>query len=289
MKQSEITFPNSAHGQKFRWELFLGINAIQIVGGPVALWYAITYGLSLSAMILFMVYTMMRGIGISVGYHRMLTHRSFKTHSEFLRKFLFYWGGVGGQNTLTWRANHDDHHRYGDTAQDPYSVYWPYNGGWRGAWWAHIGALWHAYEPTIEARKFAPDDPNKRAAEWEAKYHVLIFLSGFLVPFLLLGWKGLIFVGFTSLLYVFHMTWLVNSVCHLWGTKSPRGNKKGRNNLFVIILGFVGEGFHANHHADPRAAILGPKWWHLDMGKWVIRLLEYTGLVYDVKPRRGLG
>ena len=276
-------FPNSAHGQRFQWDLFWGINALQIAGGPVAIWYAVMYGISWSAIILMMAYTVMRGIGISVGYHRMLTHRSFNTDSELLRRFLFYWGGVGGQNALTWRANHLDHHRYGDTARDPYSVYWPYNGGWRGFLWAHVGALWHEYMPTRESCVFLSGDMNKSAAEWEAKYHVLIFLSGFAVPSFLLGWEGLLFAGFASLFYVFHLTWMVNSVCHMWGHKVSRGDTKGRNNPFVIVFGFMGEGFHANHHADPRAAFLGPKWWHLDIGKWVIQFLTQIGFTYDVR------
>ena len=284
--QDDMIFPNSAHGQRFQWDIFLGIIILH-VGALAALWYAVAYGVSFSAALLAIGYTVMRGVGVSVGYHRMLTHRSFKTNSELLRRFLFYWGGVGGQNARTWRANHLDHHRYGDTARDPYSVYWPYNGGWKGLLWAHIGALWHEYTPTPKSCAFAPDDINKDAAEWEAKYHNLIFLSGFLVPAFLLGWEGLLFPGFASLFYVFHLTWSVNSICHIRRRGVSSKDVQGRNSLFVILGGFIGEGFHINHHTYPTAAFLGPKWWHLDFGKWVILTLEMSGLVFDVKrPHR---
>lgn len=283
--QGEISFSGALHGQRFQAAVFLGILILHIDAG-VAVWYALMHGITFTAFILMVFYTIMRGIGISVGYHRLLTHRSFNTHSEFLRKFLFYWGGVGGQNTRTWRANHLDHHTYGDTEHDPYSPYWPYNGGWKGFWWAHMGALWHEYKPTEKACRFLADDLNKTAAEWEARYHIPIFLSGFLVPGLLAGWEGLLFAGFLSIVYVFHMTWAVNSVCHMWGHRDLQKSKRGTNNFFVILLGFVGEGFHLNHHADPRAAYLGPKWWHIDLGKWVIQFLEWIGLADGVrKPR----
>lgn len=281
MKRGEMAFPNSAHGQRFQVSLFVGLIMLHL-GAVAAIIYAGIYSVSWGAIMATVFYTVMRGVGISVGYHRLLTHRSFKINSEFLRKFFFYWGGVGGQNTLTWRANHLDHHRYGDSSRDPYSPFWPYNGGLAGFYWAHVGALYHEYKPTEASCAFSPDDANKDAAIWEAKYHIPIFLSGFFIPALFLGWEGLLFPGFLSIVYVFHFTWAVNSVCHMWGRK---GDTKGRDNPFVIIFGFVGEGFHLKHHADPRAAFLGNKWWHLDVGKWVIGTLKFLGLAYDVRPR----
>lgn len=283
--QKEIFYPGSLHGQRFQMSVFLGILILHI-GAGIAVWYASMYGISFEIFLLTVFYTVMRGIGISVGYHRFLTHRSFDTNSEFLRKFLFYWGGVGGQNTLTWRANHLDHHAYGDTERDPYSPYWPYNGRWRGFFWAHVEALWHEYKPTEKACRFSVDDSNKMAAEWEAQYHIPIFLSGFFIPGIVWGWEGLLFPGFVSIVYVFHLTWAVNSICHLWGRRISTGDERGRNNFWVILFGFVGEGFHLTHHANPRAAYLGPKWWHLDMGKWVIQFLWLIGLAHNIrKPR----
>lgn len=285
MQQHEVVFPNSLHGQRFQVDIWAGLIVLHI-GALVGVWYASMYGVSPGVIVMTILYTVMRGVGISVGYHRLLTHRSFNIHSEFLRKFLFYWGGVGGQNTRTWRANHLDHHRYGDTSRDPYSPFWPYNGGWRGFFWAHAGALYHEYKPTEESLLFLPGDPNKAAAEWEARYHIPIFLSGFFVPGIAGGWEGLLFPGFVSIVYVFHLTWAVNSVCHMWGHRVSKGDERGRNNLWVILLGFVGEGFHANHHADPRSAFLGGKWWHFDLGKWVICALEMSGLAFGVRRPR---
>ncbi|OGZ45424.1 MAG: hypothetical protein A3C84_00250 [Candidatus Ryanbacteria bacterium RIFCSPHIGHO2_02_FULL_48_12] len=273
-----------SHGRILQPWTLLGIVLLH-VGAGIAIWYGASFGFSWRSIMLTGIYTLLTGIGVSVAYHRMLTHQSFRTNSKLLEYALVYWGGVAGQNAFTWVLNHRSHHEFGDTEHDPYSYYWPYHGGVRGFLWAHVIALVYTFGRPAKYASLPRSDPYYDVILWEQKWHTPIFLSGFFIPAFIAGWEGF-WLTFLRVVYVFHVTWMVNSVCHMWGQRAARGIIPGRNSLFVIVLAFVGEGFHINHHLNPSSAYLGWKWWHFDVGKWVIQLFELLGLVYDVhRPR----
>src|SRR5262249_10905918 len=202
-------------------------------------------------------------------------------------------GSMAAQGpVLRWVAVHRRHHQYSDEEGDPHS---PHHGGrgilglLRGLWHAHMGWLFKADPPGLlryvkELRQSMP----VRAAS--ALFPVWVLL-GLLIP-AGLGWLlegswlgavfGLVWGGFARIFLVHHVTWSVNSVCHLWGKQPFRSRDESRNNALFGILA-LGEGWHNNHHAFPTSARHGLRWWPIDTRYWAIPLLAVLGLAWEVK------
>ncbi len=225
------------------------------------------------------------GIGICLGYHRLLTHSSFQTYRP-IRWFLAMMGGLAGEgSSLDWVANHRKHHAHSDQPDDPHS---PRD----GAWWSHM--LWLAWVRTGEeqeafVKRWAPDLHRDKGLRIIGQ---LFLPSHFVMGCLLLG-AGYAYGGtymaasfltwglFMRLLFVLHTTWFVNSASHLWGYRNYETTDDSRNNWWVAILGY-GEGWHNNHHAYPRMANHGHRWWEYDMTYRTIRLMARLGLAWKV-------
>jgi stearoyl-CoA desaturase (delta-9 desaturase) len=222
---------------------------------------------------LFAVGFILTGLGITVGYHRMLTHRSFKTH-VVLRALLLIFGSMAMEGpALQWAANHLRHHAHADGPGDPHS---PNQGLFHSHWgWLFgIGA-------DVDARYAAPlyQDPT---AIWVSRTFVLWVILGYGVPFLIAGWDGVIWGTLLRQFVVHNVTFSVNSVCHRWGSQPFNTHNLSRNNWIVGIIG-LGEGWHNNHHAFPVSAFHGLRWWELDLSGHLIWLLEAVRLAWDVK------
>lgn len=231
------------------------------------------------------LYWLTGSVGVCLGYHRLLTHGAFKTYRP-IRWLIAMIGGLSGEGSaIDWIANHRKHHAYSDHQGDPHS---PRD----GAWWAHVFWLgWTIHGPEREAhvRRWAPDlikDPGMRLLE--KLFLPLHVLSGVLL--LLLGhWLGgthmafsfLVWGLFVRLVAVLHATWLVNSASHMWGYKNYETTDDSRNNWLVALITF-GEGWHNNHHAYPRMAKQGHRWWELDPTFAIIRMSQWIGLAWDV-------
>lgn len=217
-------------------------------------------------------------IGICLGYHRLLSHRSFR-----VPKPLEYTFGLLGALALQggpifWVAGHRLHHAFTeDIDKDPYSAR-------RGFWWSHI--LWILY-PRPEFfdvdtyRKNAPDLARDPFYTWLDRYFLLlqIPLAGLL--YLLGGWPFVVYGVFVRVVLLWHTTWLINSVTHLFGDRTFDTEDGSRNLWWAAILTF-GEGWHNNHHAYPRVAKAGWKWWQIDITWWVIHALKTVGLAKKV-------
>jgi stearoyl-CoA desaturase (delta-9 desaturase) len=237
-------------------------------------------GIDLTAAILCLVLYLVRMFAITAGYHRYFAHRSYRTSRGF-RFFLGFLGCTAMQKgPLWWAAHHRLHHRYSDTEQDPHS---PHRGG---LFWSHLGWI------------LAPDcneTPWSVIRDWR-QYPELVWLNRLhWVPPILLGvlcwliggWSGLIVGLFCSTVLVYHATFTVNSLCHVFGTRRYETSDHSRNNWLVAIL-TLGEGWHNNHHHYQSAARQGFVWWEVDLSYYTLRLLEVFGVVWDIRepPRR---
>ena len=231
-------------------------------------------------------------LGVTVGFHRLFVHRSFETHL-WIKCVLAVLGSMAVQGSLfQWVGMHRRHHQHSDTPEDPHS---PQHSGegilgvLRGFWHAHIGWLFEADPPGLE--HYVKDLTTSRALRVvNALFPLWVFL-GLLLPAVLGGvitltwsgvWTGLIWGGLVRTFLVHHVTWSVNSACHLWGRRPYRSHDESRNNMLFGILG-LGEGWHNTHHAFPTSARHGLRWWQIDVSYWVIRGLALFGLAWNLK------
>ena len=225
--------------------------------------------------------------GITVGYHRMETHNGFKCH-PWVRAFLVTSGALALQGEVRgWVLNHRAHHHFQDQpGLDPHSpLEYP---GLKGLLWAHMGWLLVRYERPAQFANSARLEADP-LARWQRRWYVPLALASLVgIPFAVGGWSGLLVAGFLRVVIVLHITWSVNSVCHKWGrpARDSLGNTyladDSRNNRVVEVLA-LGEGYHANHHAQPTWAFHGWKRFSFDPSKWLIQLLETVGLASAVR------
>lgn len=231
-------------------------------------------------------------VGVTVGYHRFFTHRSFKT-SRPVAAILGVLGSMAVEGpVLHWVAVHRRHHQHSDDDEDPHSPHAHgagVRGIVRGMWHAHMGWLFRAHPDDLwryvqDLRK----DPLIRCVN---QLFPLWVLLGLLIPAALGGlltgsWTGvllgLLWGGLVRVFLVHHVTWSINSVCHMWGTQPFRCRDESRNNPILGVLAF-GEGWHNNHHAFPTSARHGLRWWQVDLSYLLIRVMALVGLVRDVK------
>jgi len=250
------------------------------------------WGLSWWHVGLFLGMFVLTGGGITVGFHRLFTHRSFETN-KVIQFLLGVFGSMAVQGPLLrWVALHRCHHQHSDEQLDPHSPHRYGRGPFgviRGMWHAHVGWV------------FAPDPPNLSHYIRDLRQSALLRTVSALFPVwvavglvlpavaggLLWGtWSGA-FLGFlwgglVRVFFVHHVTWSVNSVCHLWGRQPYPGADHSRNNLVFGILA-LGEGWHNNHHAFPTSARHGLRWWQPDLSYAVIRILAFLRLAWNVK------
>jgi stearoyl-CoA desaturase (delta-9 desaturase) len=240
---------------------------------------------------IFAVSYLLSGFGITAGYHRLFTHRSFKTY-PFVRGVFAVLGSTAIQGSVPdWVADHRKHHTYTDEIGDPHSPHVGHEGGrLRGFIHAHFG--WLFAEEKASRQRNVPDlleDPVVMAVH--RRFPAIVLGSYFLAPFaagalatrrLRGGVGGFIWGGAMRIFFLHHATWSVNSVCHLWGKRPFETRDQSRNNPLVALVG-LGEGNHHNHHAFPRSAKHGLESWQFDPTWWLISSMEKTGLAWDVQ------
>jgi fatty-acid desaturase len=263
------------------------------LNGPTIAWLALIHVLALAApwtfswpglvAMLFLGW-LSGGIGVCLGYHRLFTHRSFAVVRP-LRWFIAVCGSLSGQGSLIdWVADHRKHHALSDQDGDPHS---PVD----GAWWSHM--LWLAsakhHSDPAHRRRWAPDllrEPalvliDRLFLPLQLGFGVLVFGLGFWWGGVGLACSLLVWGVFLRLVYVLHVTWLVNSACHMWGYRNYETRDNSRNLWWAALLTY-GEGWHNNHHAHPSMARNRHRWWEFDPTFETIRLLKRVGLAWDV-------
>jgi stearoyl-CoA desaturase (delta-9 desaturase) len=244
----------------------------------VLLWNRFIGWTQISVMLVMYVLT---GLGITVGFHRLFTHRSFDT-SRPVRYLFAVLGSMAVEGpVITWVADHRKHHAYADEEGDPHSPHTTHGTGLlatlKGLWHAHIGWMFEGVG-RAEKTRFAPDLMKDRVMRWiSAGFFPLMFL-GLAIPFAL-GYL----IGAVRIFLLHHVTWSINSVCHFFGRRRFKTTDQSTNVAWLSVLSF-GESWHHNHHAFPTSASHGLRWWELalDPGGLLIRAMEKIGLVWNV-------
>jgi stearoyl-CoA desaturase (delta-9 desaturase) len=236
---------------------------------------------------------LLAGLGITVGYHRLFTHRSFQTYRGVRYAFAVLGQLAVEGNVVSWVANHRKHHQFADQSGDPHSPHADRGEGFiegaKGLWYAHTGWL---FDPSAVAdrNRYAKDlleDRGLRVIAWLFVPTVLLSLA---LP-ALAGWlwiggrygllAGLVWGGAVRILLLHHVTWSINSICHYWGRRRFAVRDESRNVWWLSWLSF-GESWHNNHHAFPTSAFHGLRRTEIDPGGWLIRALEVCGLAWQV-------
>lgn len=277
--------PGEMRAERRLLAALLGIPFLGALVGAALLW---TDGISALDVSLLVSLYVVTGIGITVGYHRLFTHRSFES-PRWLRGLLAVAGSLAVQGPIIrWAADHRRHHQHADREGDPHSPHVG-SGGRLGLLHAHMG--WFFARDTARASHFAPDllaDGLIRRIDRVYPLWIVLTLAipaaiGLLSTRSFHGmFSALVWGGLVRIFLVHHATWLVNSVCHRAGSRTYRSNDASTNNLVVAML-TLGEGWHNNHHAFPSSARHGLRFWQIDLGWYVIRLLELTGLARNVR------
>ena len=233
-------------------------------------------------------------LGVTLGYHRMFTHRSFEA-SRVFRAVVAVIGSMAVEGSvITWVADHRKHHAFSDHEGDPHSPHLAGPGFWggvKGLWHAHMGWLFESVG-TADRHRFAPDLVRDRALRVIDKTFGLWVVVSFAIPFgvgwivgggLLAALTCLLWGGFVRVFLLHHVTWSINSICHFFGRKRFDVTDESRNVFWLAPLS-MGEAWHNNHHAFPTSAFHGLRWWeHLtDPTGLMISLLERLGLVWNV-------
>jgi stearoyl-CoA desaturase (Delta-9 desaturase) len=269
------------------------ITALPFIALGIVCWQAWSDLLRWSDVAVFLIMYVLTGLGVTVGFHRHLTHRSFKT-SKPLRGLLSILGSVAIEGpVISWVADHRKHHTYSDQEGDPHSPHVGHGGGFRGALkglaHAHVGWLFiHTHRGARD--RYARDLIDDPVVSFVDRTFLVWALGGFAVAFGLgyaiggtldAALTGLLWGAGVRMLVVHHVTYSINSLCHFFGRQRfPTGDQS--RNLLWLALPTFGESWHNNHHAFPTSAEHGMRRWEIDPSALVIRGLERVGLVWDV-------
>jgi stearoyl-CoA desaturase (Delta-9 desaturase) len=266
---------------------------LAFIAAIVLLWNSVV---GPSDLVVLTVMYLLTGFGVTIGFHRMLTHRSFQTSKPVEYAFAVL-GSMSVQGpVINWVADHRKHHAHTDEEGDPHSPHVTdghgsgVRGMLHGLFHAHIGWLMteHGQARRTKYARDLMEDPGMRSIH---RAFVPIVLSGFALPamlgFALTGGEvagaltGLLWGGFVRVFLLHHVTWSINSICHVFGRRRFATDDHSTN-VFWLALPSLGEAWHHNHHAFPRAAVHGLRRTELDPSGWVIGVMERLGLAWDV-------
>ena len=270
---------------------FIGITVpfVGLLTGFALLW---GWGFGWIELALLAAMYALTAVGITVGFHRHFTHGSFETNGV-VRFVLAVLGSMAVQgNLLKWVAIHRRHHQHSDEADDPHT---PHQSGRGligsvcGAWHAHIGWAFVPDHPHLY--RYVKDLQRSPSIRLASALFPLWVVLGLVLP-AVVGWLaiggwagavlGLVWGGLIRVFLVHHVTWSINSACHLWGTRPFASGDESRNNFVFGVLA-LGEGWHNNHHAFPTSARHGLRWWEPDLSYWIIRAMAWCGLAWQVR------
>jgi stearoyl-CoA desaturase (delta-9 desaturase) len=269
------------------------VTGLPVLGLGAAVWQAWNGLLRPSDAAVFFIVYVLTGFGVTVGFHRLLTHRSFKA-APLVRGALAILGSAAVEGpAISWVADHRKHHKFSDRLGDPHSPHVDHGvgltGALRGLLHAHVGWLFRHDQRGARAR-YAPDLLDDPVIRFVDATFVVWALAGLAAAFGLgvaiggsvaAGLTGLLWGGAVRLFVLHHVTYSINSICHVFGRRQFRTSDESRNVFWLAVPSF-GESWHNNHHAFQSSAVHGLGRWQLDPSALVIRALERCGLAWDV-------
>lgn len=215
------------------------------------------------------------GVGVTLGFHRLVTHRSFET-PKWLEYFLVFCGALACQGgPIDWVGLHRVHHLHSDYELDPHDSN-------KGFWWSHMGWMLCEHPAKAEIPRMTKDINQDPVYLFFQNYFALVQVALGVLLFLLGGWPFVVWGIFVRVVAVFHCTWFVNSATHKFGYRTFDSDDASTNCWWVALLTY-GEGWHNNHHAYQYSARHGLQWWEIDMTWMTIQLLQALGLAKNVK------
>jgi stearoyl-CoA desaturase (delta-9 desaturase) len=276
-----------------RFTAFLFVLLIPTLALVPAGWLVITRQVTLIDLWIFLGMYVATGLGVTVGYHRLFTHRAFETYRP-IRYLLAFMGGMAAEGApIIWASQHRQHHQSSDELGDPHSPHVGrkpgFLGGLRAFWHSHYGHVFNQVAP-IRPEHFSPDLIEERFLRVLEKTAAIPVIAGFLIPFGIGywatqtwqgAWTGLLWGGLVRLFVITHATGAVNSLCHLLGSRPFNTGDQSRN-VWWLVPFTLGESWHNGHHAFPTSARHGLRWWELDPSWITIWFMEFFGLAWGV-------
>ena len=261
---------------KIAWSRVLFLIGTPVAAIPLTYYYVSSQPFNLGIWLLFLFFYVFSIFGITGGYHRLFAHRAYQANTA-LKWFYALFGAAAIQNSiLVWGRDHRVHHRFVDTDKDPYNIN-------RGFWYAHIGWMLQIEESPVDLESYGRDFENDPIVMFQHKYYLPIALAMCFVVPTILGWMvgsalgGLLIVGLLRLVCVHHVTFFINSWCHMWG-KQTYSDKQTARDSFLMAIATMGEGYHNYHHIFANDYRNGVKWYQWDPTKWFIRFCAWLGL-----------
>lgn len=269
------------HVRRLNWRVVAALAGVHLV----ALLAFVPALFSWSGLAMFALFAWVSGgLGVTLCYHRLLTHRSFKT-PKWLEYFLTGCAALAWQGgPIEWVGMHRLHHKHSDEPADPHSPR-------HGFTWSHILWMLHGELDGLSARDAAKDLQRDRVTRWIDRFFwvpqlvlaAALMGGGWLLAGPMLGLSWVVWGVAVRTVVVFHSTWFVNSATHTWGYQNYKDTGDDSTNLWWVALLSMGEGWHNNHHRHPRSAAHGLRWFELDPTFWTIRALSWVGLARDIK------
>jgi stearoyl-CoA desaturase (Delta-9 desaturase) len=264
------------------WVAVFALVFLPIVAVIAIPLYAMSHDFSLAAWISMFVLLGVSSLGITAGYHRLWAHRTYEATTP-LKIILMLMGTFAVQNSiLYWGSGHRTHHRHvDDVEKDPYSIN-------NGFWYAHLGWMLRDYPAAEPNYKNAPDLQNDKIVMFQHKYYVPLVVAVHLAILLPLGWAvgdvwGVVLLGgLVRLILSHHVTFFINSLCHMWGSRPYTDENTARDNFFLAVATW-GEGYHNYHHIFQYDYRNGIKWWQYDPTKWLIWTCSKLGLAKNLR------
>ncbi|HEX4008698.1 MAG TPA: fatty acid desaturase [Solirubrobacteraceae bacterium] len=263
---------------------------VPFVGTLVAIVMLWNRAVDLTDLIIMVVMYLVTAVGITVGFHRLLTHRAFASYPWVERTFAVL-GSLSVQGSvMDWVADHRKHHAHTDVEGDPHSPHVGHGSGLPGLWHAHVGWLMET-QGQADWKKYAADLYEDPAMRRIGRQFPMLALLSLLIP-TVAGWalhgftlagalQGLVWGGLVRIFFVHHVTWSVNSVCHFFGHRRFDIDDHSTNVGWLAVLS-LGESWHHNHHAFPRSAYHGLRWWEIDLSGLIIAGMQRLGLAWNV-------
>lgn len=267
------------------------VPLLGLIAAMILMWHTPFSWLNLS---LFFGGYVLTTLGVTIGYHRLFTHKSYKTN-RVISAILGILGSMSVQGPiLQWASTHRRHHQHTDSEDDPHSPHAygsSFLGLLRGMLHSHFGWFFSKAPTRDIMNRYVPDLIADPVITFVSRWFGLWVLLGLLIPAAIglavtQSWMGalmaLLWGGLLRVFFVHHVTWSVNSACHLWGRQPFNTHDESRNNAVMGVLA-LGEGWHNTHHAFPASARHGLAWWEIDISYWLIRSMSWFGLAQEIK------